>query len=85
VSGDQQESKGQVSGAGPQCAGGEKYSQGLVGGFGDAWKEVRQELSFAQHRALAPTLRANQDDAGHALAFHSLHMPPYVDGFFRRR
>jgi len=56
-----------------------------VGGVGDAWKEVTQELSFAQLRALAPTLRANQDDAGHALAFHSLHMPPYVDGFFRSR
>jgi hypothetical protein len=56
-----------------------------LGGVADAWKEVRQELSFARLRALAPTLWANQDDAGHTLAFYSLHMPPYVDGFFRRR
>jgi hypothetical protein len=56
-----------------------------LGGVADAWKEVTQELFFAQLRALAPTLRANQDDAGHALAFHPLHMPPYVNGFFRSR
>jgi len=64
---------------------GEKYWQGSLGGVADAWKEVRQELSFAQLRALAPTLRANQDDAGHALPFYSLHMPPPIDGFFRSR
>ena len=73
-----------ASDASAPCAGG-KYWQGSLGGFGDAWEEVTQELSFARLRALAPTLRANQDDAGHALAFHSLHMPPYVDGFFRSR
>jgi hypothetical protein len=56
-----------------------------LGGVADAWKEARQELSFAQLRALAPTLRANQNDAGHALSFHSLHMPPYLEGFFRSR
>jgi len=74
-----------ASDASAPCAGGGKYWQGSLGGFGDAWKEVRQEFSFAQRRTLAPTLRANQDDAGHALAFHSLHMPPYVEGFLRSR
>jgi hypothetical protein len=73
-------------GRGARCAGGGgKYGQGSLGGVAEAGKEVRQELSFTQLRALAPTLRANQDDAGHALTFYSLHMPPYVDGFFRSR
>jgi hypothetical protein len=54
-----------------------------VSGLGDAWKEVVQELPFAHLGVLAPTLRANQDDAGYTLAFHSLHMPAYVDRFFR--
>jgi hypothetical protein len=73
-----------ASDASATCAGG-KYRQGSLGGVGHAWKEVTQGLSFAQLRALAPTLRANQDDAGYALAFHSLHMPPYINGFFRSR
>jgi hypothetical protein len=42
-----------------------------------------QELSIGQLGALVPAIRTDQDDAGYALTFHSLHVPPYVDRFFR--
>ena len=62
-----------------------KYWQESLDGIADGQREVAQELFCAHLRPLAPALRTNQDDAGHALAFHALHMPPYVDGFFRSR
>ena len=61
-----------------------KYWQGSLGGVADGRREVAQKLFFADLRPLAPALRTNQDDAGHALAFYALHVPPRVDGFFRR-
>jgi hypothetical protein len=62
-----------------------KYWLGSVSGVGDVWRKVTQELSISKLGALAPALRTNQDDAGYALTFHSLHVPPYADRFFRSR
>ena len=62
-----------------------KYWRGSLDGIADGRREVAQKLFFAHLGPLAPAFRANQDDAGHALAFYALHMPSYVDGFFRSR
>jgi hypothetical protein len=61
-----------------------KYWQGSLNGIADRRREVGQNPFFAHFGPLAPAFRTNQDDAGHALAFYALHMPPQVDGFFRK-
>jgi hypothetical protein len=62
-----------------------KYWLGSVSGVGEVWRKVVQELSVGKLGALAPALRTNQNDAGYALTFHALYVPPYLDRFFRSR
>jgi hypothetical protein len=58
--------------------------QGSLDGIADGTREVGQKSLFAHLGPLAPAPWTNQDDARHALAFYTLHVPPRVDGFLRR-
>jgi hypothetical protein len=61
-----------------------KNWQRLLDGVAEGRREIADKLLFVHTGPLAPTLGANQDDAGHARAFYTLHVPPRVDGFLRR-
>ena len=61
-----------------------KHWQGSLDRIADGRREVAQNLLFAHLCPRTAAFRTNQDDAGHALAFYALYMPPRVDGFHRR-